>query len=180
MLNYGLKLNLFILWSILWFQTLYFNALLTFLGTFKYWSPILCSFVGGKLKFLLSFLLSLCLCLSGCLSFSGSLHSCLPLPVSLSTPMQGLFFSLPLSLLLSHLVTRPLERSVKFPLSQRRGQSEPHKDPQWTPVCSLLPPRCCCSCTHALRLNYIRTLPCLFSFILFFFLPYNSSSRSYT
>lgn len=58
--------------------------------------------------------------------------------VFLSTPLQlslpcfpALFF--PLSFLLSHLVTRPLERSVEFPLSQRRGQSEPHKDPQWTP-----------------------------------------------
>ncbi len=39
----------------------------------------------------------------------------------------------PFSFLLSHLVTRPLERSVEFPLSQSRGQSEPHKDPQWTP-----------------------------------------------
>lgn len=39
----------------------------------------------------------------------------------------------PFSFLLSHLVTGPLERSVEFPLSQRRGQSEPHKEPQWTP-----------------------------------------------
>lgn len=55
----------------------------------------------------------------------------------LSTPRQlSLCFSLSASLfsfLFSHLVTRPLERSVEFPLSQRRGQSEPHKDPQWTP-----------------------------------------------
>lgn len=48
-------------------------------------------------------------------------------------PCSGFFLpSLPpsSSFLLSHLVTRPLERSVEFPLSQRRGQSEPHKDPQ--------------------------------------------------
>lgn len=57
--------------------------------------------------------------------FCSSLHTYAALP-----PL-ALFF--PFSFLLSHLVTRPLERSVEFPLSQRRGQSEPHKDPQWTP-----------------------------------------------
>lgn len=139
--------------SILRFHTLSFHELLTFLGTFTFWSPILCRLAGGKSKSELSFF-SIFVFISQWLSqfsrTSGSFHSRPSLPVSLSTPMQGLFFSLPLSFLLSHLVTRPLERSVKFPLSQRRGQSEPHKDPQWTPLCSLLPPCCCRSCTHAL------------------------------
>lgn len=56
-----------------------------------------------------------------------SLHTYAALPGSLS---HSVF---PFSFLLSHLVTRPLERSVEFPLSQRRGQSVPHKDPQWIP-----------------------------------------------
>lgn len=55
-----------------------------------------------------------------------SLHLC-------STPSPFSCSVFPFSFRLSHLVTRPLERSVEFPLSQRRGQSEPHKDPQWTP-----------------------------------------------
>lgn len=56
--------------------------------------------------------------------------------VSLHTFSSHSVFSL---LLPPHLVTRPLERSVEFPLSQRRRQSEPHKDPQWTPS-ALTPP----------------------------------------
>lgn len=115
--------------------------------------PFYVVFVGGQSKTELSFFVIFVFISQWLSQFSrtsGSFRSRLPLPVSLSTPMQGLFFSLPLSFLLSHLVTRPLERSVKFPLSQRRGQSEPHKDPQWEPLCSLLPPSCCCSCTHAL------------------------------
>lgn len=139
--------------SMLWIQTLYSNEFLTVLWTFTSRSPILCSFCGRSIKnWALLFVIFVFISqwLSQFSRTSGSFHSRLPLPVSLSTPMQGLFFSLPLSFLLSHLVTRPLERSVKFPLSQRRGQSEPHKDPQWTPLCSLLPPCCCCSCTHAL------------------------------
>lgn len=89
--------------------------------------------------------------------------------VFLSTPLQlslpcfpALFF--PLSFLLSHLVTRPLERSVEFPVSQRRGQSEPHKDPQWTPsALSSLQLH-----THTYRWNYKRIhTPCS----CYFFFP---------
>lgn len=68
-----------------------------------------------------------CMVFSLACLFCSSLHTYATLPRRLA----ALCFSL--SFLPSHLVTRPLERSVEFPLSQRRGQSEPHKDPQWTP-----------------------------------------------
>ena len=41
-------------------------------------------------------------------------------------PLHLPHFVLSILFLLSHLVTRPLEHSVEFPLSQRRGQSELH------------------------------------------------------
>lgn len=115
--------------------------------------PFYVFFVGGQSKTELSFFCYLCVYLNGSLSSPEpqDLFTLASLFLFLSPHLcRACFFSLPLSFLLSHLVTRPLERSVKFPLSQRRGQSEPHKDPQWTLLCSLLPPCCCCSCTHAL------------------------------
>ena len=54
------------------------------------------------------------------LSPSSLLLSPRPQPLHLPHCVLSILF------LLSHLVTRPLEHSVEFPLSQRRGQSELH------------------------------------------------------
>lgn len=175
-----------------WFLlTLYFNELLDISGDFHNSDrTILCRFRGRSMKiwalsFFVVVVVVVCVFIAQWLSQFSRTSGSFPLSLFLFLSphlCRACFSPLPLSFLLSHLVTRPLERSVKFPLSQRRGQSEPHKDPQWTPLCSLssLPAVAAAAHMHSQAELYKGTLPCLFSFVLFLFflllLPYNSSA----